>query len=118
MFQVSEVAVYICTYNNLCLNLNVLCSIGKNVTFHSTTMQQPGTILDISKFTTQCVNTEYIVGQSSSCSQQDNEANKGKESHQMNSIVCGEFNSYPTNQTEKYFKHHSLFLIAFFLRYA
>jgi len=38
-----------------------------------------GTILDISKFTTQCLNTDYIVGQKSSCPQQDNEANKNKD---------------------------------------
>jgi len=89
MFQGHQLAVYIFTYNNLCLNLNFFFSTGKNLTFHSMIMQQTGTILDISKFTTQCVNTEHIVGQKSTCPQQDNEANKNKESYETNARVCG-----------------------------
>ena len=70
MFQVSQVAVYNFTRIKLCLNLNFLCSAGNNVTFHSMAMQQTGTVLGISKFTTQCVNREYIFGQRLSCPQQ------------------------------------------------
>ena len=57
-------------------------------------MQQTGTILDISKFTTQCVNIEYIVGQWSSCPQQDNKVNKDQESYQINARVCGKHNAF------------------------
>jgi len=61
MFQVSQAVAYIFTYNNFCLILDYLCSTGNNVTFHSLATQQTGKLLDISKLTTQCVSTEYIV---------------------------------------------------------
>jgi hypothetical protein len=57
-------------------------------------VQKPEIILDISKFTTQCVNIENIVGQRYSCLQQDNEVNKDQESYQINARVCGEHNAF------------------------
>jgi len=50
-------ALYISIYIWLGLILNFMCSTAKNVTSHSSLMNPPGTALDISKFTTHCVNT-------------------------------------------------------------
>lgn len=50
-------AVYIFTYNKLCLIINILCSTAKKFTLRSTLMEQTGTVLDGKKLTNHWVSS-------------------------------------------------------------
>ena len=68
----NSLSLCILTYNNLCLILNLLCCTENNVTSYSTVMQQTGTVLDISKFYTQCVSIVWNSWQPASPYHLDN----------------------------------------------